>query len=92
MNQTVIKKTISSTNTYNEKTYTSTSIKVRFIYKRTLIRKQQGEEVMSEAVVYTATALVEGDVVTYDNKDWTVRFVYPHVELDGSALFYKAVL
>lgn len=92
LNQTVTKKSVASVNSYNEKTYSSTSIKARFIYKRQIIRKPMGEEITTDAIVYTKIALVEGDVITYDSKDWIVKFVYPHIELDGSALFYKAVL
>ena len=47
---------------------------------------------MSDAILYTETAVSEGDVITHDSKDWTVRFVYPHMYFDGSIMGYKVVL
>ena len=92
LNQTVTHKTVSSVNNYNEKTYSSTSTSARFIYKREIIRNADGEEITSNAIVYTKTELNEGDVITYDSKDWVVRFVYPWMFLDGSVMGYKGVL
>ena len=92
LNQSITRKTIASTNAYNEKTYTSSTIKGRFIYKREKLRTAENEEVTSDAIVYTTTAIVEGDVITHNSKDWVIRFVYPHVMLDGSTMGYKGVL
>ena len=92
LNQTITRKTISSVNGYNEKTYSTGTITGRFIYKREKIRTAEGEEITSNAIVYSVIAISEGDVITYDNKDWVVRFVYPHIFLDGSTMGYKGVL
>ena len=94
LNQNITRKTISSVNSYNEKTYTTTTttIKGRFIYKREKLRTAENEEITTDAIIYTETAIVEGDVITHDSKDWVIRFVYPHVFLDGSTMGYKGVL
>ena len=92
LNQSITKKTISAVNAYNEKTYTSSTIKGRFIYKREKLRTAENEEITSNAIIYTTTAIKEGDVITHDSKDWVIRFVYPHIFLDGSTMGYKGVL
>ena len=92
LNQSIAKKSVSSVNDYNEKTYSSTTISARFIYKRELVRLTNGEEITSDAIIYSKTSLSEGDVITFDSKDWKVRFVYPWHNLDGSVLGYKGML
>ena len=91
-NQTITRKTIASTNEYNENTYTNSSIKVRFIYKRQNIRTPDGVEIDSKAIVYTKTALKETDLITFDSKDWVVRHVENWVDLNGNVIGYKGVL
>ena len=91
-NQTIVYKSIASTNSYNEKTYTSSTIKGRFIYKREIIRNAENEQITSDAIVYTKTAIVEGGVIVRDSKDWVIRFVYPWVNLQGVTIGYKGVL
>ena len=92
LNQTITKKTVASINSYNEKTYSSGTIKGRFIYKREKIRTAENEDVISDAIIYTSTSISEGDIIVYDSKDWVIRFVYPHIFLDGSTMGYKGVL
>lgn len=92
VNQSITLKTRTGQNQYNEPTYTSSTIKGRFIYKRELFRLENGEEVLSNAILYTMATVSEGDVVVADSKDWLVRTVYPHVVLGGSTGFYKVVL
>ena len=72
MNQTVVWKSKSSTNEYNEATFTSTSIPARFEYKRKTVRDKLGIQVISEAVCYTESAIQPDDLITYDGKDWKV--------------------
>lgn len=92
LNQNITRKTISSVNANNEKTYASGTIKGRFIYKRERIRTAENEEITSNAIIYTETSISEGDVITFGSKDWVIRFVYPHIFLDGSTMGYKGVL
>jgi hypothetical protein len=91
-NQAVTHKAKSSVNEYNETTYTSSSIKARFQYKRQLVRDKKGEQVISEAEIYTETAINVDDVITFDSRDWTIRNVLNMYDLDGSILYYKGVL
>ena len=91
-NQTVTWKSRSSVNAYNEPTYSSSSIKARFIYKRDIVRLATGEEVVSDAIIYTTSAIQEGDVIVRDSKDWTIRKVYPHISLSGNVIGYKGMM
>lgn len=93
VNQNVTLKARSATpNEYNEYTYTISTIKGRFIYKRELFRLENGEEVLSNAILYTMATVSEGDNIVADSKNWVVRTVYPHVGLSGATEFYKVVL
>jgi hypothetical protein len=93
VNQSVTLKAKSSTpNQYNEYTYTSSTIKGRFIYKRELFRLENGEEILSNAILYTMATVSEGDKITADSKDWVVRRVYPAVKLNGIEGFTKVML
>ena len=91
-NQSISLKQKTGVNDANEATYTTTTIKGRFIYKRKLIRTSTDEQVMSTAILYTKTAVVEGDVIVYDSKDWKVRFVYDYNLLGGSTMGYEVML
>lgn len=92
LNQTVTHKSVLSVNDYNEKTYSTVSIKGRFIYKREVMRNADNEDVVSDAILYTETAINEKDVITHDSKDWVVRRVYPYKFFDGSTMGYKVML
>jgi hypothetical protein len=92
VNQNVTLKTRTGQNEYNEPTYTSSTIKGRFIYKREMFRLENGEEVLSNAILYTMSTVSEGDVIVSDSKDWVVRTVYPAVKLNGIKGFTKVVL
>ena len=92
VNQNVTLKTRTGQNEYNEPTYTTSTIKGRFIYKRELFRLENGEEVLSNAILYTMATVSEGDVIVSDSKDWIVRSVYPAVKLNGIQGFTKVML
>jgi len=92
VNQNVTLKTRTGQNEYNEPTYSSSTIKGRFIYKRELFRLENGEEVLSNAILYTMATVSEGDVIVSDSKDWIVRSVYPAVKLNGIQGFTKVML
>jgi len=87
LNQSATWKSVASRNEYNEPTFTSTTITCRFEYKRKMLRGPEGEQVMSEAVLYTASAVLPGDVVTYSGRDWPVLSVADEAQLDGTVLF-----
>lgn len=92
LNQVVTLKTPSSINDYNEASYTTKNIPARFEYKRKLVRKPTGENIISEAQCYTETQVKPDDVITYDGKDWPVISVKDQVGLDGSVQFYEVSL
>ncbi len=87
LNQSATWKTVASVNEYNEPTFTNTTITCRMEYKRQMVRDAQGQEVVSEATLYTTSAVLPGDVITYSSRDWSVLTVADEAELDGSILF-----
>ncbi len=87
LNQTATWKTVTSVNEYNEPTFTSATIACRMEYKRQMVRDSQGQEVVSEATLYTLSAVKPGDVITYDSRDWSVLTVASEAQLDGTVLF-----
>lgn len=67
-------------------------IKARFEEKRSFVRNAQGEEVVSEAMMLTASKVAEGDVVAYGDRQWTVLCVSALVGLDGNVTHYEVWL
>lgn len=92
LNQTVTWKAVSSVNDCNEKTTTSTSISARFQFNRKIVRNSVGETVISEAQCFTESAVKPGDLINFDNVDWTVISVQDNVDLEGNVLFYEVML
>ena len=91
-NQSLTLKTKASVNEYNESVYTSSTIKARFQYERKLVRNENGENVFSNANIYTKASIKEDDVIVFDGKEWTIMFVSNHYDLNGNLSFYKGVL
>lgn len=89
LNQTVTLKTKGAVNEYNEPTYTTSNIKVRFEYKRRMVRNNLGQEVVSEARCFTTTEVNEDDIITFDGKDWNVLAVEDCVGLEGTISHYE---
>lgn len=92
LNQTITWRSRSSVNEYNEPTFSTSSVAGRTVYKRSMVRLANGEEITSHAFIYTEALIQEGDEITLGNKNWTVRQVYPHVYFDGTTMGYKVVL
>jgi hypothetical protein len=91
-NQNITLKSKASVNEYNESTYTTSTIKGRFEYNRKLVRNAQGEQVISEAMLYSITAIKLDDVITYDSIDWNVISVANVVDLGGAISHYEVRL
>ncbi len=92
-NQVVGWKSKTGQNEYNEPIYASSvSINVRFEYKRRLVRNKQGQEVVSEARVFTEYPLKPDDLITYDSRDWPVISVSNLADLDGQITGYEVSL
>lgn len=80
-------------NQYNEPTYEdSVDIDCRFEYKRRMVRNKQGQEVISEATLFTKSAVKPDDLITFDEIDWVVLAVANEVGLDGSIAFYEVLM
>lgn len=92
MNQDITIKNNFSTNKYNESTYNTSTIKGRFEYDRKLIKNSLGEEKISEAVLYTKSAINPDDVIHFDNIDWEIMKVDNKIGLQGNIQFYEVRL
>ena len=92
LNQSVTLKSKTSVNEYNEATYTTSTIKARYQYKRKVIRNPMGEEVISMAQVFTTTQVKPDDTITFDSVDWNVLAVENCVTLEGTVNHYEVFL
>jgi hypothetical protein len=92
MNQSVIWKSKGDVNEYNEPTYTGSTIQCRFEYKRRLVRNKQGQEVISEARLFTSSPVKPDDLITHDSINWVVIAVADQPNLDGSIEFYEVMM
>lgn len=92
-NQTAFWKAEVSVNEYNEPTYADpVTIDCRFEYKRRMVRNKQGQEVISEATMFTRSPVIPDDLITFDSRDWVVISVAIEVRLDGTILFYEVMM
>lgn len=93
-NQLVTWKKKTGTNDYNEPSYAAdATIKARLEYHRKMVRNAQAQEIISEARIYTRTAISPDDViVTSDGREWTIITVASQPALDGSIVFYEGSL
>lgn len=92
-NQTAGWKVKGAVNEYNEATFADpVTIDCRFEYKRRMVRNKEGQEVISEATMFTKSAVKPDDLVTYDSIDWVVITVANEVGLDGSVAFYEVMM
>jgi len=91
-NQTLTWKSKTSVNEWNEATYSTTSIKGRFEYKRRIVQSTDGKELISEARLFTESHVLPDDVITYDGIDWSVISISDVPGIDGSVQFYEVLL
>ena len=93
LNQTAKWKVKGVVNKHNEVTFADpTDIDCRFEYKRKMVRDKLGQTVISEATMFTQSAVKPDDLITYDNRDWVVISVADEVGLSGSVEFYEVMM
>jgi hypothetical protein len=71
-------------NEYGEPVTSSKTIKVRWEGQRRLVRDNEGREVVSEARVFCIEPVKPGDILKYEDRDWSVISVSIVPGLDGS--------
>ena len=91
-NQALTRKSQTAIDEYGSPTYSSTTIQGRFEYKRKMIRNRDGREVLSQARIFTESAIRPGDVITFDSRDFPIIDVFNVYDLDGNLLFYEGAL
>ncbi len=88
MNQSLTWKHVSTISEYNEKTYTSTTIKGRKETCNKLIRTPTGQETTVNTFISTESAIAVNDLID----DKLVISSEPMVDIDGTTLFYEVYL
>lgn len=91
-NQSITLKQKGAINAFNEPTYTTVTIQGRAQYKRKIVRNTQGQEVLSESQIFTASAVVSDDLIVIDGIDYPVISVEKIADLDGVILWYEVYL
>lgn len=80
-------------NEYNEPTHaTPVNIYCRFEFKRRMVRDKQGQQVISEARLFTESHVKPDDLITFDGIDWPVIAVADQPGLDGDIEFYEVMM
>jgi hypothetical protein len=92
LNQSITLKSKTTVDAYNQATYTTSTIKARFEYKRKMVTDKTGQQVISEAQCYTTTQVKPDDVITYDGVDRPVISAQDCVGIDGTVMFYEVML
>lgn len=80
-------------NENNEATFAApVTIDCRFEYRRKMVRNRQGQEVISEATMFTKSPVIPDDLIIFDSRDWVVISVANEAGLDGTVLFYEVMM
>lgn len=87
-NQSLTWKHVTSINSFNEPTYSTSTIKGRLETGHKLIRNRQGQETVSSARVFTESAVVVNDLI--DNRQ--VVSVESAINLGGTVGYYTVYL
>lgn len=91
-NQNITLKTKGAVDAFNQATFATSTIQGRLQYKRTMVRDSQGQNVQSEAQVFTMSAVALDDLITVDGVDYPVITVEKTVGLDGDVIWYEVYL
>jgi len=92
-NQSVTWRHVTSRDEFSDPSYAADQpIKVRWEAKRRLVRDGKGDQVVSEARVFTDAAVEPGDVLVYGGREWPVIAVGQATGLDGSELFREVAV
>jgi len=92
LNQTAIWKRVVGQNMYGEPETEEQEIKVRWEGKRRLVRDKEGQEVVSEARVFCIEQVKPGDLLEYNDREWSVISVSTVPGLDGEVNHYEVAV
>lgn len=87
LNQTAFWRHVTGRDDFNDPAYAADQpITVRWEARRRLVRNAQGDQVVSEARVFTEASVEPGDVLVYGSREWPVIAVGQVVGLDGAEI------
>lgn len=93
MNQSAVLKVKGSVDEFNQPTYAAdVTIDCRIDYARKMVRNSTGQEIVSEATLFTTTRVRPDDVIVFDGTNWTVLVVADQAGLSGTIEFYEVSL
>jgi len=92
MNQSITLKTKTATNEYGDDTYTESTVKGRFEYKRRSVMSKDGEIIIASAMVYLTTAIQPDDMLSFGGVDFYVVAISSVADLFGSISHYEVVV
>jgi len=92
MNNSITLKTVTSRDSYDNPTTTSSTIVCKLKYKNRVIKNSQGQDVNVMAEFTTATAITINNLVTISGKDWQILQVTPVYDFGGNILHYKGYI
>lgn len=83
LNQSATLKRPTAMTAGGEQTFSTEFIKCRFEHHHRLIVNAKGEQVVSEARIFTRTEVRIGDVIAYNGRDWPVMQIAEQYALAG---------
>jgi hypothetical protein len=87
LSQTAIWRHVTGRNEFGDPTYAPDQpVPVRWEPKLRLVRNAQGDQVVSEARVFTEASVEPGDVLVYGGREWPIIAVGQVVGLDGAEI------
>lgn len=92
LSQTAIWKRVTGHDLFGQPVTAQQSIPVRWEGVRRVVRNAKGEEVVSEARVFTTAPVQPGDILFFNGRDWPVLAVSEYTTLDGQILYREAAL
>jgi hypothetical protein len=93
LNQFALHHAKASVNEYNEPTFSPPlTINVRFEQAQKLVKNEVGEDVLSEARLYSELPIAVGDKIEYDGREWIVISVKSSPDFNGIIHFWEVYL
>ena len=88
-NTSVTLKRPSSTNQYNEQSYSTQTILARVQYGNTVTINGSGVSTLSKATIFTVSEILPNDVIVLDSADWKVISISRMNDVDGDLIGYE---
>lgn len=93
LNQFALHYAKAGVNEYNEPTFgPPLTINVRFEQAQKLVKDESGQDVISEARLYSESPINLGDKIGYNGREWIVLSVKSSPDFSGTVHFWEVYL